>query len=203
MSEGIVYILKNPAMSGYIKIGMTQRENIKQRMKELYSTGVPFPFELHYAMKVDDVKNIESIVHQIFSVHRENMEREFFKMDPERAVLALQLTNGQEIKLSDEELYESEDQDVIDNIRKKQAPPFKFSMVGLKNGDILKFSRNENQTCTVNTNNTVEYQGKTYSLSGLSKELLDTNYPIQGPAFWMYQGKILTELRREFEEKTE
>ncbi|MGL4389234.1 MAG: GIY-YIG nuclease family protein [Brevinema sp.] len=85
MSEGIIYILTNPAMPGFIKIGMTQREDIKQRMKELYSTGVPFPFDLHYAMKIDDVKITESLLHQIFSVHRENMEREFFKMDPERA----------------------------------------------------------------------------------------------------------------------
>ena len=42
---GIVYALINEAMPGLVKIGMTSRLEITQRMKELYnSTGVPLPF---------------------------------------------------------------------------------------------------------------------------------------------------------------
>ena len=46
MSEvGYVYILSNEAMSGLYKIGVTSREDLDRRMKELFTTGVPFPFK--------------------------------------------------------------------------------------------------------------------------------------------------------------
>lgn len=41
----IVYVLANKAMPDLIKIGKTQRKDLQARMSELYSTGVPFPFE--------------------------------------------------------------------------------------------------------------------------------------------------------------
>ena len=42
---GIVYILSNQAMPGLIKIGSTTENELKNRLSNLYSTGVPFPFE--------------------------------------------------------------------------------------------------------------------------------------------------------------
>jgi len=50
---GIVYLLTNPFMPGLVKIGMTAQEDIDKRMKELYTTGVPVPFECRYACKVN------------------------------------------------------------------------------------------------------------------------------------------------------
>lgn len=40
-------------MPGLVKIGMTTREDMDSRMKELYSTGVPVPFECQFACKVN------------------------------------------------------------------------------------------------------------------------------------------------------
>lgn len=48
----IVYILTNPAMPGLVKRGMTTRDNLDARMKELYGTEDPVPFECKYACKV-------------------------------------------------------------------------------------------------------------------------------------------------------
>ena len=37
----IVYVLTNPAMLGLVKIGKTTRLEVEDRMKQLFSTGVP------------------------------------------------------------------------------------------------------------------------------------------------------------------
>lgn len=60
---GIVYVLTNPAMPGLVKIGMTTRDNLDARMRELYGTGVPVPFECKYACKVkaSDCAKIEKL----------------------------------------------------------------------------------------------------------------------------------------------
>lgn len=52
--QGIVYILINPAIPNLIKIGMTTAEDVKSRMAQLYTTGVPLPFECVYAARVSD-----------------------------------------------------------------------------------------------------------------------------------------------------
>ena len=51
MEYGIVYLLTNPVMPGLVKIGMTTQEDIDKRMKELYTTGVPVPFECQMLCK--------------------------------------------------------------------------------------------------------------------------------------------------------
>jgi hypothetical protein len=53
MSDGIVYVLSNPAMPRMVKIGRTGRE-IGARLSDLYTTGVPLPFECEYAARVKD-----------------------------------------------------------------------------------------------------------------------------------------------------
>ena len=52
MEYGIVYLLTKPVIPGLVKIGMTTQEDIDKRMKELYTTGVPVPFEYQFACKV-------------------------------------------------------------------------------------------------------------------------------------------------------
>ena len=50
----IVYVLTNPAMPGLVKIGMTDRDDVKRRMSDLYTTGVPLPFECLAAREIED-----------------------------------------------------------------------------------------------------------------------------------------------------
>ena len=48
----IVYVLTNPAMPGLVKIGKTYADDVGLRLGQLYTTGVPLPFDLGYACKV-------------------------------------------------------------------------------------------------------------------------------------------------------
>lgn len=77
-NKGIVYLLTNECMPGIVKIGMTSRADMDNRLKELYTTGVPQPFECVYACKVDCFKELEQALHEAFEPQRINPNREFF-----------------------------------------------------------------------------------------------------------------------------
>ena len=98
---GIVYVLTNPAMPGLVKIGMTTRDNLDARMKELYGTGVPVPFDCKYACKVksSDCAKIEKALHTAFAPNRINANREFFQIKPEQVMAILELFNREDIHL--------------------------------------------------------------------------------------------------------
>ena len=86
MSIGYIYILSNPSMPGFLKIGFTTKD-VENRAKELsVSTGVPVPFEIEYWCVTEDVEIVEKNVHEYLSKYRANEKREFFNMDCDAAV---------------------------------------------------------------------------------------------------------------------
>lgn len=86
MSEqNIVYVLTNPAMKGLVKIGVTT-DDVDKRIKEFYSSGVPFPFTVEYAAKLDKARDVEKALHDAFEPMRPNKRREFFEIKPGQAI---------------------------------------------------------------------------------------------------------------------
>src|SRR5437588_4294528 len=92
----IVYVLTNEAMPGLVKIGLTKQEDANARIGDLYTTGVPVPFNIEYACKVQNSKEVEAALHTAFAPHRINPKREFFKIDPEQAVSILRLLHTED-----------------------------------------------------------------------------------------------------------
>ena len=92
----IVYVLTNLAMPGMVKIGMTDRADVQRRMSELYSTGVPLPFECSMAIQVEgrQALDIENALHAAFDPYRVNPSREFFRIESEQAEAILQVLPG-------------------------------------------------------------------------------------------------------------
>ena len=81
---GIVYILSNIGMPDIYKIGFTEKNDVKERVKELSSsTSVPYPFGIYYACKVQNAQKVEDTIHKLFNSSRVNPRREFFNVDPE------------------------------------------------------------------------------------------------------------------------
>lgn len=78
----IVYVLTNAAMPGLTKIGKTAQEDVKYRLSQLYTTGVPVPFECVYACQVKDCREVEAALHTAFGNVRINPKREFSKSNP-------------------------------------------------------------------------------------------------------------------------
>ena len=80
MAKGFIYILRNNAMTGLLKVGFSVKVP-DERASELYTTGVPEPFELTYYCLVDDAKRIETEIHKGLSSYRHNNGREFFRVE--------------------------------------------------------------------------------------------------------------------------
>ena len=96
----IVYVLTNPAMPGIVKIGMTDRSDVKRRMAELYSSsGVPLPFDCVVAREIEGRKagEIENALHAAFDPQRINRSREFFELDPEQVEVLLRVMPGKDV----------------------------------------------------------------------------------------------------------
>jgi hypothetical protein len=86
-----------------------------------------------------------------------------------------------------------------------RRPPFKFSMIGLKPGDELTFD-STGVKVKVTSDNTIDYQGKEFTLNRFVLEYLPEEKRIpagtyQGPKYFTYNGKNLWQLRLEKEGK--
>lgn len=95
----IVYVLTNPAMPGFVKIGMTDRPDVLHRMGELYTTGVPLPFDCVIAREIEDREavEIERALHTAFGPNRINENREFFQVEPEQIEVLLRVMPGRDV----------------------------------------------------------------------------------------------------------
>lgn len=82
MSRGFVYVLKNESMKGLVKIGMTTRTT-EDRANELFTSGVPTPFEIYHEVYSPDCAELEALTHDMFVGDRVNDSREFFTADPD------------------------------------------------------------------------------------------------------------------------
>lgn len=200
MGKGKVYILKNDAMEGILKIGITE-QTIEERMKTLDNTSVPLPFRFYYAIESERYKEIEKHLHDAFSDYRVRENREFFKIDAERVVSALKIANCMEIKMGDEMI--DEEGEIIINEKKtiKVNRKLSFSFLKIPIGTELSFTRDDNKKCIVVSDNEVEFQNERYSLSRLADKFLrELGYnwkSVQGPTFFEYNGKTLYEIRNE------
>uniref|UniRef100_UPI0040486447 GIY-YIG nuclease family protein n=1 Tax=Cyanobium sp. TaxID=2164130 RepID=UPI0040486447 len=109
-TDGIVYVLTNPAMPGMVKIGKTSRA-MDARLNELYSTGVPLPFEYAYAAMVSDEGTVEHAFHLAFGPYRVNQKRKFFSIEPEQPIALLRLMEIEDVTPSIQREADSVDVD--------------------------------------------------------------------------------------------
>lgn len=196
----IVYILTNKAMPNLVKIGKT--EDLILRMKGLYQSGVPFPFECVYAARVVDAAKVEKSLHFAFSKYRVNENREFFDIEPAQAAAILELLEVENVTPGITPVEKAEDTVALEKASQKAAR-FNFEMVKIPEGAELQFSRDENVTCRVVDKHRVLFQGENTSLSEAAKRALHaigkTWGAVQGPSYWMYEGETLVDRRERME----
>ena len=208
MSE-IVYVLTNPAMPDLIKIGKT--DNLEQRVKQLSGhAGVPIPFEVHYACTVENASEVEKKVHHAFGDHRINARREFFEINPERVVSALELAALEDVTPGTDYVEDADEKAALDNERdrsERKRSHFKFSSVGIDQDAVLTFIHDEEITATVIDDRKIRFENKDASLSAAAQEVLQRMgrkaLSIAGPQYWKYGSETLSERRNRLEEEEE
>lgn len=193
MSEGMIYVLINDSMPGYVKIGKTGTA-VEDRMKSLDTTGVPLPFECFYAAKVADMDFAEKQLHDAFGDQRVRVKREFFEIDPARVAAALKLAELEDVTPRNDVVETPDDKRALDNARGKRGM-FNMGMIGVPAGSMLMFSKGDNITAKVLDSHEVEFEGERMSLTKSALTVIHrlgyTWDKIAGPQYWMYENETL------------
>jgi T5orf172 domain-containing protein len=199
---GLVYIFTNAAMPGVVKIGLTRRDDVEQRLKELWTTGVPMPFECRYRARVPDCGKLEKVLHRVFDDKRLRKDREFFASDPALAELIIDL-----VKIEDQPMSDA-DQGIspaaraeIEHEKARKAPNLDFGMLGIEPGATLSFLKDPSVTCEVVSGNKVRFGGEVLSCSAAALKVIHSLgfgwSSINGWDHWTFEGVRLTDLRPE------
>ncbi|MFI3632710.1 DUF4041 domain-containing protein [Streptococcus parauberis] len=118
---GYVYIISNIGSFGenVYKIGMTRRLEPMDRINELGSASVPFPFDVHALIFSDDAPRLENTLHNYFrnnEVNKVNTRKEFFKVDLQEVKNVVLKEHNNTVHFTDlavaEQYYESIKQDI-------------------------------------------------------------------------------------------
>ncbi len=199
-SKGIVYVLTNPAMPGLVKIGKTARDDVNIRLEELYGTGVPVPFECAFAGKVDDHNKVEVALHRAFGPYRYNPRREFFAIEPDQAIVLLELLVSEVVttQVSEEaERVDPQSKEASDKLNNQRRPNFNFTEMGVPKGAELVFAKGGEHRCRVVDDRQVEYEGEVCSLSKLTRRLLGRSRHVPPIPNWLYDGRSLSDIYNE------
>ncbi|MCH5249462.1 MAG: GIY-YIG nuclease family protein [Lachnospiraceae bacterium] len=222
MSNGLVYILTNPCLDGWVKIGMTQRNDIERRLQELNApTNIPLSYRCYATYEVDNPAEVEKRIHSIIdriddSLHaREHLEngrireREFFKISPEAAYgifkdIAILRNDVEKLKLYTPTLSQSQEEELAERRTKRSNNSFKLLNIGV--GEEIAFLYDDNIKATVlNEKNQIEFNGESYSVTALARKILiekygwSDNLHSNGWRFFTIEGITLSDLRDRIE----
>ena len=200
--SNIVYVLTNPSIPDIVKIGMTT--DLTTRMRSLYNSSVPVPFECYFACTVNDMSFVEKQLHDGFDDFRVNPKREFFRVDPERVVSILKMVMIEDVTPKEDIVEDEIDQRSLDK-EKKVRGRFNFDMINVPVGSVLSFVKDPTITSIVVDKHKIEFEDEIHSLSSSTLKIVHrmgyTWKQVSGPTYWMYEGETLTERRSRMEQE--
>lgn len=222
MKKGLVYILTNPCLNGWVKIGMTERNDIESRLRELNAPpNIPLSYRCYAVYEVDNPQLVEKHIHSLIdrvddSLHaRENLsngrirEREFFRISPETAYgifndVATLRNDRENLRLHVPTQEQAQEEALAENQPKRTNNSFK--LLGLPIGEEIMFMFDDSISArVVDDKNLVEYQGEKYSVSALALKLLVekrgwlASSHVNGWRYFVKDGITLSELRERVE----
>ena len=226
MSRGLVYILTNPCLDGWVKIGMTERNDIEIRLQELNSPpNIPLSFRCYATYEVENPFDVERRIHSLIdrvddSLHaREQLnngrirEREFFKISPETAYgifkdIAALRGDTNKLHLYTPTLDQAQEQELAESRTKRSNNS--FELLNINVGEEITFLYDETIAAKVlDDKNQIEFDGVQYSVTGLARKILferfnwAENLHVNGWRFFVKDGITLSDLRDMIENSEE
>ena len=192
----IVYVLTNPAMPDLVKIGRTTRENPQVRMNELYTTGVPLPFECAIAKQIEEGRGdqLERALHIAFSPDRVNPSREFFTIPIERVKALLCAWPGTDVtpQVNQEtEALKVEEREAVKKFESRK-PKLNFIEMDVPVESLL-VSIETGEEATVIGPRKVRFRGEEMSLTRATQIALNIEHVRPTPR-WTFKGRSLQEI---------
>ncbi len=204
--QGIVYVLTNSAMPDMVKIGSTRRADIGDRLRELYSTDVPVPFDCVLARQIENHAAVEAALHTAFSPSRVNPSREFFAVSVRQVEAILNLLGGEdvtpEVEVEGQGAVDESSRAAGEQLQRRVRSPLNFATVGIPVGATLTCVRNDD-TAEVLSGNRVRYKGEEMSLTQASRLSLGLERGPRPTPLWSYEGQRLLEIYEETYPKPE
>lgn len=198
-SAGIIYALRNEAMPGLVKIGRTSRD-VTARMREVYGTGVPLPFECIVAREVEEAAEVEKALHEAFEPYRINAQREFFQIEARQIEALLRRWPGTdatplvtEATAGSTEEREAAAEYKATTRKRKKRPQLNFEEMRIPRGAVL-YCVGQNETAEVVTERQVQFRGKQVFLTTATQEVF--GFPsARGPTpYWTHEGQLLQDI---------
>lgn len=195
--KGIIYILSNPCMPNIIKIGRTNQEDVKMRMAQLYTTGVPVPFQCEYAAVVKDMDRVERALHIAFGPNRLNPKREFFEIDALQAIAIIKLLEIEDV--SPQVGRQAEQIDAVEVEAGKafaqKRPRLNFFEMGIPAGSMLSFVET-GETALVHSPRSVIFRDEETSLTNATKIAGGDRfaYSVAPGPYWTFEGRRLRDI---------
>lgn len=216
MASGVIYILTNPSFPEYVKIGYAN--DLEKRLKQLNrSETIPFAFRAYATYEVDGrltdkelhrlIDSLNPDLRTIETFDGKERVKEFYAMSPEDAYALLESIakisgTGDRLhrmKPTGHEILDERTAEEVKNAVRKG--PFKFSMCGIEQGEVLEFVGKPSITATVVDDRHIEVEGEVTSLSASAQRIKGFDHAVQGTLWWTYKGEVLSDMRDRLEAK--
>ncbi len=118
-------------------------------MRQLDTTSIPVPFEVHFAAYVPDCAKLERTLHFVFGEKRARRNREFFTIDPDLDKAIIELVADSKVDVTDvEQSIGSAERREIEQLRRRREVRT-FTSLNVPIGATLTFANEPDITCTV------------------------------------------------------
>lgn len=204
--KGFVYILKDDHFKRGVKIG--RAHNVAKRIRPML-TANPW-LSVYIKVETSKWKELEKALHNVIKLIAKTKQvknSEFYMIEPEKAK-KIMLQFASLFSKDDFKISTGDDVEIVVAPKpkaakkaKSHAPGFRFPMVGIKPNAKLIFVPTGASVRVVDDKR-IEAEGTEYTLSGYCKAFMPAekrraSEAYQGPKYFSFKGRVLTEIRRD------